>query len=154
MYVLDYSNSRLQLFPPGILIVFLPIGYVEYLILCSGSGSSTSATTVAGFTLAGGSGNSELNGPTAVVVDLSGTMYILDALNYRVQKWISGQPLGFTVAGGHGSGSTLDKISTSYGLWVDIQSNIYISDSGNNRIVFWTAGNTVNGSLVSYFLSV
>jgi hypothetical protein len=122
--------------------------------LCSGSGSTTSATTVAGFTLAGGSGNSELNGPTSVVVDLNGTMYILDAYNYRVQKWIAGQPLGFTVAGGHGSGSTLDKISLSYGLCIDNQSNIYISDTGNNRVVFWSAGNTVNGSLVSYFLRV
>ncbi|CAF1387345.1 unnamed protein product, partial [Rotaria magnacalcarata] len=76
--------------------------------------SSTSAVNVAGFTTTGGSGLSEFNTPSSMAVDDNGTMYILDRDNFRVVKWLAGQPLGFTVAGGRGTGTTLDKIGTSY----------------------------------------
>lgn len=98
--------------------------------------------------LISGSGYSQLYMPTAIFVDANRTLYILDSRNYRVQKWLYGEPLGFTVAGGYGSGSTTDKIAISYGLFVDRQSNIYISDTANHRIVFWQAGNTTRGRVV------
>ena len=119
---------------------FLPVSdqfrhaLLEYLLFNLGSTSSTSATNVAGFTWAAGcSGYSEFSYPTSIYVDLNGTMYILDS-NYRVVKWLPGQPLGFSVVGNRGSGSTLDKIGTSYGLYLDNQANIYVSEYSNHRV--------------------
>lgn len=80
----------------------------------------------------------------------SGTMYILDYNNYRVLRWQLGDPLGYVVAGGRGSGSTFDKIGTSYGLFIDSQYNIYIGETGNNRVTKWAAGNTTASLLVGY----
>ncbi len=109
------------------------------------------ATTVAGFTLAGGSAYSELNDPTAIFIHPNGTMYIADSANYRVQRWIPDQPLGFTVAGGRGNGVTLDKIGTVNAIHVDNQGNIYVSETSNNRVTLWYAGNTTAGQLVLYY---
>jgi hypothetical protein len=61
-------------------------------------------------------------------------MFILDRGNYRILKWQTGDSLGYVVAGGRSSGSTFDKITTSYGMFVDINYNIYISEQGNHRV--------------------
>ena len=103
----------------------------------------------AGFTATGGSGLSECDTPTAIAVDLDGTMYILDNGNYRVVKWIPNQPLGFTAAGGRGTGSTFDKLGTSYAITLDAQSNIYVSDWTNHRVTMWLDGNSTIGYLVA-----
>lgn len=113
------------------------------------------ATTVAGFTLAGGAAFSELNDPTAIFVHPNGTMYIADSFNYRVQRWLPNEPLGFTVAGGRGNGATLDRVGMVYAIYVDEPGNIYVSEFSNHRVTFWTAGNTTIGRLVAfYFLFV
>ena len=115
---------------------------------------STNGTTIAGLTLGGGGGRSELRFPTALFLTSDQTMFIIDANNFRVQKWNYGEPLGFTVVGGKGSGSTLDKISTSYGLFVDDQYNIYVSECANHRVTFWMNNNTNAGSLVRILLFI
>ena len=112
------------------------------------SNSTTNAVTVAGLSFNAGAGFSDLNYPYAIALDLNSTMYILDTTNYRVVKWLYGQPLGFAVVGGRGLGSTLDKIGTSYALYLDDQSNIYVSENSNHRVTKWTAGNTAFGVLV------
>lgn len=114
-----------------------------------GSSSTTSAKTVAGFSTGGGSSLSELSSPSSIFVDLDGTMYILDTNNYRVVKYLPGQPISSVVAGGRGLGSTADKIGLSYGLYLDDQLNIYISEYGNHRVSLWAAGNTTAGTRVS-----
>lgn len=119
------------------------------MLLRLGSVSGSSGTNIAGFTAAGGSSLSELDGPTSLFIDSNGTMYIYDSTNARVQKWIIGQPLGFTVAGGRGVGSTLDKISSGNGLSVDDQGNVYVSENANHRVTLWLEGNTTAGRIVS-----
>lgn len=121
-------------------------------MLTIGSTSGSSAVNVAGYTLAGGSGFSELSYPIAIRVDRNGTIYILDYYNYRVVKWLRGEPLGFSVVGNRGAGSTVDKISTSYGIDLDEQMNIYVSDCGNHRVTMWSNGNTTAGVVVSIAL--
>jgi len=101
---------------------------------------STTGTTVSGLSL---------SNPTAVYVTNTGILYIVDYSNYRIQQWNNG--VVTTVAGGHGSGSTFDKMSTSYALFIDTNLNIYVSEYGNNRVSFWTAGNTTAGRLVRSF---
>ena len=76
-------------------------------------------------------------------------MYILDNSNYRILKWKLGEPLGYVVAGGHGSGSGLTQISTSYAMFVDNQFNIFVSDYANSRVTKWSPSNTTAGVLVS-----
>ncbi|CAF3633133.1 unnamed protein product [Rotaria sp. Silwood1] len=76
-------------------------------------------------------------------------MYILDNSNSRVVRWLSGEPLGFTVAAGHGYGSTLDKIGTSYAIYLDNHSNIYISEYSNHRVTKWFNGNHTAGVLIA-----
>ncbi|CAF3830273.1 unnamed protein product, partial [Rotaria sp. Silwood1] len=99
---------------------------------------STTGTSLSGLTI---------NNPTAVFMTNNGILYIIDSLNYRVLRWNNG--VATIVAGGHGIGSTLDKMSTSNGLYIDTNLNIYISDTANNRVTFWTAGNTTIGRLMA-----
>ena len=75
-------------------------------------------------------------------------MYIADLNNYRIQKWLPDQPLGFTVAGGRGNGATLDKIGLVYGIFVDSQGNIYVSENSNNRVTLWYSYNSTAGEIV------
>ena len=75
-------------------------------------------------------------------------MYILDSANFRVMRWLAGQPTGAVVVGGRGTGATLDRIGTSYGLTLDAQANIYVSDWTNHRVTMWLDGNTTTGFLV------
>ena len=103
---------------------------------------------MAGFTLAGGSGLNELYNPSAIFVTPNGTLYILDSTNYRVQRWASGEPLGFIVAGGRGLGTAYTQIGTSYGLYVDNQYNVWVSEYSNHRVTRWVVGNTATGTRV------
>ncbi|CAF4902345.1 unnamed protein product, partial [Rotaria sp. Silwood1] len=128
IYVADYGNSRIQKYKLGVF---------------------AASSTVAGYTLAGGSSYSELYNPTSVYVDLNGIMYIADASNYRVQKVLPNQPLGFTVAGGRGNGSTLDKIGLVYSVFVDNQGNIYVSEYSNHRVTLWLPNNASAGQLAA-----
>jgi hypothetical protein len=76
------------------------------LTVCPGAVWSYNATTVAGSSN-GSWGNSAalLAFPTGVSVDNSGAIYVCDAENRRVQKWLSGASMGTTVvAGTNGSG--------------------------------------------------
>ena len=89
-----------------------------------------------------------LSNPTAVFTTDTGFLYVLDFSNYRVLRWNNSQTV--VVAGGQGSGTTLNKISTSYGLFVDPNHNVYISEYGNHRVSLWTNGNTTIGRLVNF----
>lgn len=113
------------------------------------SGSNTGAT-VAGFNLAAGSGRSELYRPSAISVTSNGTMFILDTYNYRVLRWQIGDPIGTIVVNGRGAGSTYDKISRGYGIFVDAQLNIYVSEYDNHRVTLWYNGNNTVGLLVIF----
>ncbi|CAF5161116.1 unnamed protein product, partial [Rotaria magnacalcarata] len=103
-------------------------------VLCLGSTSGTQGVIVVGFHPNGGSSFSELNSPTSIFLHSNGTMYIMDTANYRVVKWLSGEPLGFTIAGGYGNGASLNQIGTSYAIYLDNQSNIYVSEYSNHRV--------------------
>ena len=130
MYVVDYSNHRIQRFRPG----------------------SSIGTTVAGNSASAGSGRSELYYPSAIYVSDNGTMLILDSYNCRVLKWQVGEPLGTVIVNGRGCGSTFDKIGRSNALFVDNQLNIYISEYVYHRVTKWANGNNTAGSLVIFHL--
>lgn len=115
---------------------------------------STNGVIVAGVTLKAGVNDSELNSPTAVFLTRDQTLFILDSGNFRVQKWKYGDSFGSTVAGGQGFGTTLDKISRSYGLYVDDEYNVYVSEYDNHRVTVWMSENATVGHLVCSFTRV
>lgn len=49
---------------------------------------------------------------------------------------------GVIVAGGNGSGTGLNQLSSPVRIFIDASSNLYIPDMGNNRIVKWAPGAT------------
>ena len=116
---------------------------------CTHCSGSITGTTVAGITSSAGGSYSQLNNPSAIVVDSSNRMYILDTSNCRILRWQVGEPLGFPVAGDHGCGSTLDRIDTSYAMFIDPQFNIYISEYANHRVTLWSSSNVTAGTLVN-----
>jgi sugar lactone lactonase YvrE len=108
-------------------------------------------TTVAGTGFAGYSGDgdaatsAQLNRPTAVAIDHSGNLYILDSNNNRIRK-VDAKTGVITTYGGNGiagysgdGGAAIDAslyISGSgfNGIALDGAGNLYISDSQNARI--------------------
>ena len=104
-------------------------------------------------TVAGGNGpgtaNNQFNYASGLYVDTSGTIYVADLLNHRVQKWEKGATSGTTVAGGNGEGAAANQLNKPHGIFVDTSGNLYIADSENHRIQKWepgaTEGTTVAG---------
>ncbi len=66
--------------------------------------------------------------------DASGNIYGVDQGNHRVQKWTPSGIGWTTVAGGNGSGSNANQLSSPQGLYIDSDGNIYVADYGNHRI--------------------
>lgn len=86
-----------------------------------------SGVTVAGTTGSSGPWSYQLNSPTAVFLDSTGSIYVLDSGNTRVQKWSSGANYGVTVLAGSFSNPT--------GMQLDRANNLVIADKNNHRIV-------------------
>lgn len=86
-----------------------------------------SGVTVAGITGSAGVWSYLLNNPTAILLDPSGFMYILDTSNSRIMKWWPGASYGYPI------------ISTSFaaavGMQLDRANNLVVADTNNHRIV-------------------
>ena len=79
--------------------------------------------------------------PSAVAVDASENIYIVDRGNHRIRKVIKSTGIFTTVAGngfggysGDGGLAMSALLSSPHGVAVDLSGNIYISDFDNNRI--------------------
>lgn len=97
-----------------------------------------------------GNNATEFNLPIDLALDSSNSIYVTDYYNNRIQKWISGESFGRTVAG-QTDGSASNATSHLFhpdGVYVDSNENIYASDTGNNRIMLWMKGAT-NGTYVA-----
>jgi gliding motility-associated-like protein len=90
----------------------------------------------------------QLDNAIGVFVDATGNVYIVDRLNYRVQKWPPGGVSGQTVAGGNGQGAQANQLSDPIGVFVDPAGNVYVDDFGNYRIQEWAPG-AVSGVTVA-----
>jgi hypothetical protein len=130
------------------IFILIPISACEK---NNSSNSSANEKTVitkekTGVTVAGGNGAgsaaNQLSEPADVFVDISGNIFVADAGNHRIQKWVPGATSGTTVAGGNGRGYGLNQLNNPQGIFVDKNGTIYIADSGNHRIQKWTAGAT------------
>lgn len=55
-------------------------------------------------------------------------MYILDAGNFRIQKWLIGMTYGVTVVLG-------SMTNPSYGMSWDFSNNLFVADTSSHRII-------------------
>lgn len=76
-----------------------------------------------------GSWSYQLNLPTAITFDRFGYMYVIDAGNSRIQRWLPGMTYGVTVV--------TAALSTPYGISFDLFGNIFVADTLNHRIILF-----------------
>ena len=69
---------------------------------------------------------SQLNMPTYIFVDQQQTVYVSDAWNHRVMKWVKDVKEGTVVFRG-----------SPRGIFVDVAENVYVADYGNHQLVRW-----------------
>ena len=88
----------------------------------------------------GGSASSaSLNNPGGVVVDSSGTLFIVDSVNQRVRKVTGGiisSVAGTGTAGysGDGGPALQAQFNNPFAITADTAGNLYVGDIGNNRV--------------------
>ena len=111
-------------------------------------------TTIAGngeqgfFGDGGAAASATLNTPTAVAVDLNGTIYIADSNNHRIRVVTGGTITTFAGNGtagysGDGGAATSATLYTPRGVAVDATGIVYIADTGNH-VVRKVSGGTIS----------
>ena len=108
---------------------------------------STNATAVIGSL---GNASDQLKEPTDVFVT-SAFIYILDARNYRVQRWSRNGSNSTTVAGitgTAGNSSSTITFGSSYGIHVDKYGYLYVSDQYNHRVLRYSPSSSSGDSSV------
>ena len=126
-YVCDGGNARVLKFSKG----------------------NTNGVIVAGGHNFGNASNQLSSLLMGLYVDASGNVYVSDAGNNRVQRWMVGDTVGVTIAGGNGAGSLNTQLNFPTGIFVDKDTNLFVADATNNRVQKWnknaTSGITVAG---------
>ncbi len=122
LYVTDQSNQRIRRIDTGGIITTV-----------AGNGSIA-------FSGDGGpAASAALNYPGGIVLDSSGTLYIVDSVNQRVRK-VSGTTIS-TIAGtgtagfsGDGGAALQAQLNSPFAITADSSGNLYVGDTSNNRI--------------------
>ena len=123
VYVADWFNNRVRkIDPAGTIVTIAGTGKRGY----SGDG--------------GPAVDAQLSGPSGVLVDSAGNVYISDAGNYRVRKVDSSGTIetvaGTGEPGSLGNGGLAAEASLRYprGLAMDASGSLFIADSGNHTV--------------------
>jgi hypothetical protein len=90
-----------------------------------------------------GSGDGQFNQPRGVAVDASGSIYVVDSDNHRVQKF---GPTGnfLTKWGQYGTGNGHFNMPTQIAIHPST-GNLYVVDYKNNRVEVFSAGVSTTG---------
>jgi sugar lactone lactonase YvrE len=82
-----------------------------------------------------GSTTALLNGPTDIVFDRMGYMYVADENNHRVQSFAPGQLTGTTIAGvTRVPGTSATQLNGGTSVAMDSQCHLYVTDYQNARV--------------------
>ena len=147
LYIADSSNDRIRMVSAATGLISTVAG--------GGTGCAAETDSVGDGCPAA---SAILNGPTGVVLDSAGDIFIADFNNQRVREVIASTGLittvagtGYTHAGGVGGyngdniAATSAELNGPMGVALDSAGNVYIADSGNNRI----RKVTVNSGLIT-----
>jgi trimeric autotransporter adhesin len=134
LYIADWQNNR-----------------VREVNAATGVITTIAGTGTAGYSGDGGAATSAmLKGPTGVLVDSAGNVYIADQANNRVRKVDAGTGVITTIAGtgttgfsGDGGVATNAAMFSPTDLIFNSAGDLYISDDGNHRIRKVAAGTGV-----------
>ncbi|CAF3946024.1 unnamed protein product [Rotaria sp. Silwood2] len=91
--------------------------------------------------------------PSALVVDSSNVLYVVESAQNRVQKYFFGASSNSTTVAGQmygASGNTSDFLNSPSDVAVDSSGNVYVLDKLNNRVQLWNSG-VSNGTTVAGF---
>ncbi|CAF4571609.1 unnamed protein product [Rotaria sp. Silwood2] len=117
------------------------------------SSTTASATTASAAGLIGtttiiltsgvGSRASQVNNPSASLIDMYGNLYVSDMFNHRIMKYdnISFMSTLPPIAGEvavSGSWGLYSIIGTAWGIAVDAESTVFVSDCSMNRVMQWS----------------
>ena len=80
-----------------------------------------------------GDGPGQFNRPTGICSDSEGNIYVVDALNYRVQVFMKDGTIRILGKGIRGSGN--DEFDFPGGVVVDDEGYVYVADTYNHRIL-------------------
>jgi hypothetical protein len=111
---MDYGNHRIQKFRPD------PVTGYEYVTQWGSFGSAPG----------------QFHGASTIAIDSSGTLYVADAGNDRIQLFTS-EGVFTAIWGSYGTGD--GEFNDPAGLEVDSSDNIYIADKNNHRIQKFTS---------------
>ena len=120
MYVADTFNNRVMIFLYG-------SGFTNGMNASIVLGQTSFTTSTAGST------SSELKSPTGILIDKAGNLWVMDAGNGRVQKFVppftTGMAASVSITGFYAS-----NINAG-GLVFDLLGNLLVADTYNNRIL-------------------
>ncbi len=152
LYVIDQSQYRLKRFDYGSSIgitIDTSTQIIGGAIDCKGNlfvgddvrnwvkkwaPNATNGVVVAGGNGLGSASN-QLHDPRGnLIIDKDESIYICDAFNHRIQKWVLGADTGITVAGGNGIGYAAYQLQYPMGIFIDDNGYLYVVDHGNFRI--------------------
>ncbi|CAF4724417.1 unnamed protein product, partial [Rotaria sp. Silwood1] len=105
--------------------------------------------TIAGISGVPGNGSDKLNTPYDATLDYLNTLYIADANNNRIQKYLIGTSNGTTVCGNGTSGSSSNQLSSPSYVLVDSNGNIRVADTFNQRIQLFSNGSSSGITIAS-----
>ncbi|CAF1505724.1 unnamed protein product, partial [Adineta steineri] len=95
--------------------------------------SNSNMWTIAAGTGCSGSTSNTLHDPRGIFVDTDLNLYVADFTNDRVQKFLSKQVNGITIAGTGATGTI--SLNGPNGIVLDADGYVFIADYYNNRIV-------------------
>lgn len=90
--------------------------------------------------------NGTLNEPWGIAVGPTGSIYVTDTWNHRIEKFTADGKF-VTAWGIFGQGETPESFYGPRGLAVDAEGRVYVTDTGNKRIVVFDA----NGKFITQF---
>lgn len=131
LYIIDALNHRIRRVSNGVITTFAGTGTRGY------SGDNGPATSA------------QLNGPSAIALDASGSLYIADAFNHRLRKVSNGTITTLAGSGtslGDGGPATSARLNLPIGVALDSAEALYLTDGDRVRRVSNGVISTVAGS--------
>jgi len=120
------------------------VWFIFFAVLYKASGSAGVISTLIGYCSGDGGAATSANmqGPTGVVLDSSGNIYIGSFYDYKIRKVSStgtitsivGTNIGLGTSGSIDASGTSASVNIVYGLALDSSKNVYIADTGNHKI--------------------